>query len=174
MEKVWFSADHHFGHKNIIDFCGRPWDNVYSMNREMILLWNKTVKDGDRVIYVGDFSLGQHGAAQYLQWLQGVIDPFVLGNHDRRKEWETLAAMLGEHVAAVTNRYTWQTEDGLKIVVTHEPSLAEMQEHPEWLFLFGHIHNSPVSLPPNGWNVGVDVNEFRPISLEEIRKKVGI
>jgi calcineurin-like phosphoesterase family protein len=175
MGKLWFSADHHFGHKNILDYCGRPFDDVHQMNKEMTRLWNETVRDEDRVVYVGDFALGQHGAAQYLQWLNGVMDPFVLGNHDRKKEWETLVEMLPQ-VKRVVKQYTFDTKDGLKVVVTHKPSWDKMRKNPEKLFVFGHLHNMVLNtpLPPNGVNVGVDCWGFKPVGLEEIRERVGM
>jgi len=36
MANVWFTADFHFGHKNIIRYCDRPFASVEQMN-EIIL-----------------------------------------------------------------------------------------------------------------------------------------
>jgi calcineurin-like phosphoesterase family protein len=49
-----------------------------------------------------------------------------------------------------------------------------MRKNPEKLVVFGHLHNMVLNtpLPPNSFNVGVDVNSFKPVSLEEIREKV--
>jgi calcineurin-like phosphoesterase family protein len=51
-----------------------------------------------------------------------------------------------------------------------------MLEYSDVLFLFGHIHNGGFTggCPRNGYNVGVDVNGFKPVSLEEIRERVGM
>ncbi len=40
---IFFSADHHFYHANIIRYCSRPFNSVEEMNEEMIARWNSTV-----------------------------------------------------------------------------------------------------------------------------------
>lgn len=56
MSKVFFTSDHHFGHKLIIDFESRPFSGVEEMNRTMIENWNSVVGEGDTVFHLGDFS----------------------------------------------------------------------------------------------------------------------
>lgn len=41
-DQVWFISDTHFGHENIIRFCGRPFRDVEEMNAELIRRWRKT------------------------------------------------------------------------------------------------------------------------------------
>ena len=36
MPNVWFTADFHLGHKNIIRYCNRPSDTVEEMNRTIL------------------------------------------------------------------------------------------------------------------------------------------
>lgn len=58
MSKVYFIADLHFGHANIIEYCNRPFQSVEEMNEFMIQQWNKKVKKDDKVFVLGDFGLG--------------------------------------------------------------------------------------------------------------------
>jgi calcineurin-like phosphoesterase family protein len=78
----FFSADHHFGHANIIRFCDRPFSSVDEMDSVMISKWNARVSHGDEVIYAGDFMMGKD-AMRYLSCLNGKI-LFVPGGHDKR------------------------------------------------------------------------------------------
>ncbi len=54
--KCWFTADHHFGHANIIDFCQRPFADVDAMDEALVARWNEVVGDEDEVWYLGDFA----------------------------------------------------------------------------------------------------------------------
>ena len=54
-DRLFFTSDLHFYHKNIIDFCSRPFTNVEHMNAMLITYWNAVVEPGDDVIIAGDF-----------------------------------------------------------------------------------------------------------------------
>ena len=56
---TWFTADLHLGHRNIIDYCHRPFTDVDAMNRALIDNWNETVTENDTVWILGDFALGR-------------------------------------------------------------------------------------------------------------------
>ena len=56
---TWFTADLHFGHRNIIDYCNRPFRDVDAMNESLIENWNESIAADDTVWVVGDFALGK-------------------------------------------------------------------------------------------------------------------
>ena len=63
MLNVWFTADFHLGHKNIIRYCNRPFDTVEEMNRTIIDRLNSLVKTNDILYFLGDFCIGPKARA---------------------------------------------------------------------------------------------------------------
>lgn len=49
----FFIADSHFGHRNIVLYCGRPFKDAFEMHDVMVQNWNKTVKPTDDVFHFG-------------------------------------------------------------------------------------------------------------------------
>ncbi|PIP83204.1 MAG: hypothetical protein CO113_03370 [Elusimicrobia bacterium CG_4_9_14_3_um_filter_62_55] len=49
MAKIFFTADTHFNHANVIKYCARPFASIDEMNREMIARWNAVVGPEDTV-----------------------------------------------------------------------------------------------------------------------------
>jgi hypothetical protein len=41
MPKIWFTADTHLGHKNIIRHCARPFGSIEEMDASLIATWTR-------------------------------------------------------------------------------------------------------------------------------------
>ena len=79
---IFFTADHHFGHENIIKFSERPFESLDHMNEELIKRWNKKIQPGDTVYHLGDMSLGKPDfTKEILDRLNGNIH-LIKGNHE--------------------------------------------------------------------------------------------
>ena len=79
----FFTSDTHFGHKNIINLCNRPFDDVTHMNEMLVVNWNKVIGQDDTVYHHGDVALGTiHESLQYIKRLNGTKIQ-IIGNHDR-------------------------------------------------------------------------------------------
>ena len=82
MPDVFFCADNHFSHSNIIKYCLRPFATVDEMDEVLIQNWNSVVKQGDIVYFLGDFAFRNvEKALAIRKRLRGNIF-FIEGNHD--------------------------------------------------------------------------------------------
>lgn len=86
-------ADTHFFHKNIIEYCNRPFEDTETMNNYIIEKWNSIVKEDDIVLHLGDVGFGM------VEMLSPIIHSLnghkflIRGNHDRKRgvnSWENM------------------------------------------------------------------------------------
>ena len=60
MPDTWITSDTHWSHKNIIEYCGRPFvdasgnPDVELMDKTLLRNWRETVKGDDTIIHLGD------------------------------------------------------------------------------------------------------------------------
>lgn len=80
--KLWFTADLHFGHENILKYTRRPFRDVDAMNDELVCRWNETVAPEDIVIVLGDFAMGKRADTVPIGKLLKGYKYIVPGNHD--------------------------------------------------------------------------------------------
>lgn len=170
MENIWFTSDHHFGHKNIIRFCERPFESVEAMNEELIKRWNERVQPNDRVYHLGDVALcSSEKLESILDRLNGKIF-LIKGNHEgtaqsrpHRFEWIKDYFELSIKDETIPSRKQ-------KIILCHYAMRTWNGGHRGTFQLYGHSHGT---LPddPNllAIDVGVDCHDFYPISYEEVK-----
>ena len=165
---VFFTADLHFGHENIIRHCNRPFSSADEMDAALIRNWNATVGPRDEVYILGDLTMQPASKAhEYLEALKG-RKFFIRGNHDRFLDgFEPY-----KHDLAWVKDYHVLKYAGRKIVLFHYPIAEWDGFFRDSIHLYGHIHNSAASTArlPGGlaFNVGVDCWGFRPISADQI------
>jgi calcineurin-like phosphoesterase family protein len=151
---IWLISDTHFGHENIIGYCGRPFANAAEMDEAMVERWNATVKPSDKVYHLGDVAMKKQGLA-VVRSLHGK-KRLIRGNHDIFDTKDYLAAGFQEIL-------------GVRVLAN--ALLSHFPVHPGSLGRFvgnihGHIHQQP---SPEGLyaNVSVEWTEYRPVTLEE-------
>ena len=176
---IYFTADTHFCHGNIIGSCNRPFTNVDEMNQTMIDKWNSYVKVRDEVYILGDFLYRGNGldANNILSRLKG-RKYLIKGNHEKYLTDPTFKPEAFEWV----KDYHVLKYEGVEIIMFHYPMLSWHKSHHGSIHLYGHVHNGGdknpgfgeklKSLGPRAYNVGVDVNDFYPVSIKAIIDKV--
>ena len=177
-DNIWFTSDTHFYHTNIIRFCNRPFGSVDEMNEELLRRWNETVPPEGVVFHLGDVCYG--GSKEWkdiLSRLNGTIY-LILGNHDMKQVRQKFMGRF-EHV---TQQMTIRV-GGQAIILNHNPFLCYGGSYKDVWQLFGHVHSGPLSksgmdhprlkmLFPLQYDVGVDNNDYRPVSFEEVKHKI--
>lgn len=177
---IWFTSDTHFGHTNIIRFCNRPFNSVKEMDETIINNWNSVVKPNDIVFHLGDFAFASNARwKQLIQALNGHIY-LIVGNHDeiRYPGHQTFDLFEG-----VTSQLIVKI-DGQAIYLNHYPFLCyggAWHKDAVWQ-LYGHVHSGPhcegkdmsrLSVTfPYQYDVGVDNNNYIPVSWEQVKETI--
>lgn len=173
--RVYFTSDTHFNHTNIISYCQRPFKNVDEMNERIIANWNEVVGENDIIFHLGDFCLG--GAAEWtrlLDRLNGKIY-LIMGNHDRKNIRQGFMDRF-EHVAMQMHIEVGKQ----RIYLNHYPFLCFEGGYKDVWQLFGHVHTRKTNtgidagrlkyLYPTQYDVGVDNNNFAPVSFVQVKR----
>jgi calcineurin-like phosphoesterase family protein len=158
---IWFTADTHFNHDNILRYCNRPFDTVEEMDEKIISNWNSIVSEDDTIYHLGDFCFGNTN--KYLSRLRGNIIR-LKGSHDKDIQQPYMIVIEPE---GLKDEYGNQRT----IVLCHYALRVWEKSHYASYHLFGHSHGK---LPPMGlsFDVGIDSNNFFPYSLADIETKM--
>lgn len=176
---IYLTSDYHLCHKNVIKYCSRPFTNTFEMNEQLIANHNATVTSEDKVYFLGDFIFsGNTKHKEFLNRLSG-YKILIVGNHDKKNESLLLSLGWNEvYPSPINFQYS-----GINFKLSHYPHRpdnildehkAYYNRHPylikddsyDWL-LCGHVHEKWKILD-NAINVGVDVWNFKPISIDFI------
>ena len=165
---VWFTADLHLGHGNIIKYCQRPFRDAEHMNTWLVRAWNQRVKPEDTVLHLGDFCCrgrerGVPGVATKAESWEQVLNGKIIhirGNHDANN---SVKVALDEATIEF---------NGMSWLLRHRP-LYQREEIPKGCaaVLCGHVHEKWKHIIVEGIpviNVGVDARNYMPISKAEV------
>ena len=164
----WLTADLHLGHANIIKFCKRPFRNVGEMDQAIINNINEKVGKDDRLIVLGDFSMGKE-RPQYIRRINCDNIWLITGNHDKRP-----GTSDGFTRVEVYHEEKFQLSDGTHkdIVLFHYPILEWNKWHRGSWHLFGHVHRGRNKQYKEelALDVGVDNHNYEPLCIADIEK----
>ncbi len=179
--KVFFTSDIHFGHKNVIEYEDRGtlksalgyvrFKNTQEMDNYYIKKWNKKVKPDDIVFYLGDFAFGnQEYWLSILERLNGTIH-LIRGNHDCKMSLKFLLDNF-ESVSDLKEIYLIFADEKISVTLCHYPLYVWNKLNYGAWHLFGHVHSKLVQIPnrPVNYNVGVDI-WGAPVSAIELATK---
>jgi len=166
---IYFTADTHFGHANVVWMCERPYPDVDAMNEAMIAAWNERVHGSDTVYIVGDMFFRCADPESILKRLKGK-KRLIVGNHDG--SWMGKVD-LERYFLSVD--HLLEISDGARaLTLCHYPMLTWKHAKRSYM-IHGHIHADTradfwplICCRDNVLNAGVDVNDYRPVTFDEL------
>jgi len=190
MSNTWFTSDLHFFHNNVIAYCNRPYTSVEQMNEMLVKNWNDLVQPQDTVYCLGDFSLALRPVELYTPRLNG-YKILIAGNHDwvhpahKKSKGDRGPQIIQKYKDCGWNEIHTTLEldiDGKKVILCHLPYKGDStdERYPKYRLedegkpvICGHVHQHwKTKITPKGTlmiNVGVDVWDMKPVTLETIK-----
>lgn len=183
--KMFFTSDPHYGHRNVIRFCKRPYENVKDMGATLIENWNRVVDDDDYIFVLGDLFWfnDSHAIKRVLSQLKGNI--FIIpGNHDKMDAYHRVDDPRIVICSDIVNLFVEETDaDGNvkhhQFVLSHYPLTTWTHRDRGAYNLFGHIHSKlgregldqDLILHWNQCDVGVDYWNYTPVEWVTLKHK---
>ena len=132
----------------------------------LIVNWNKTVKEEDKVYILGDFAFyGEKRIIELIKLLNG-YKIFILGNHDRDYSYQWWNTSGFDMVCA----YPIIIDEWF--ILSHEPLYTNTNM--PYVNIFGHVHGNPQysDFSKQHFCVSCERINYTPIELKEIIKLI--
>lgn len=161
----FYTADLHLGHAGIIGLCNRPFATVEAMDEKLIENIRETVGPKDDLWIVGDLAMVKSIDKPRIEAMFKRIPGrkhLVAGNHDklwvRELNWTSVSTLVEIK------------DEGTRVTLCHYPLMTWPGARHGALQLFGHVHDNWAG-SRGCINVGVDLWDFRPVTLEQIKAR---
>lgn len=180
----YFTADLHFGHKNILRYDTRPWTDLDTMKSDMIANINKTVGIHDELYILGDISLHMKPAKmiEIIDQIKCKNLILIRGNHDEINDALKEKFLRVEHYMLIRHtldngmekyavRFNANKKNQIKLILMHYPIIAWNGKETGSIHLHGHVHKGyghEDFFHPRKINVGCMLWDYRPVSIDEI------
>lgn len=160
---IYFTADTHFNHTNIIQYCKRPFNSVEEMDDTILDNINKNILPDDTLYHLGDFCF-HSSIKNYRDRINCKNIHLILGNHDFLKSHE--------NKLFITVSSLKEIKIGPQpITLSHYAMRVWNRSHYGAWNLFGHSHGTLPSIK-NSFDVGVDCWKFCPLSIYQVEKTI--
>lgn len=163
---IFYTSDLHFGNAYTLQRSQRPFSSVEEMDAALIENWNQVVSPEDTVYVAGD--LGTYDGpipGEQLSRLHG-HKHLIRGNYDTGF---SDSQELFHYFESVTDLNEIE-DSGHHIILCHYPILHTKRG----FMIHGHLHASReqsffmLKELPAVLNCGVDLNHYRPVTLDEL------
>lgn len=177
-DKIFFTSDHHFGHDGIIKFANRPFKDIEEMNETFIYNWNKVVPSDGLTFVLGDIGFCDKSSIVDIFTRLNGRKILIRGNHDSNYSENILLSIFDEiHDLLYVRIQDNITLKYVYMVLCHYPLLDWQGSFKGSWQLFGHLHTRDLiefttlktRLFASQYDVGVDNNNFEPISFHNLK-----
>lgn len=166
MSNIWFTADTHFGHSRIIEYCKRPFKNHEEMDEAIIQRFNEVIRKGDRLYHLGDVAWSSFYLPAFTSRLNTKAIYLIFGNHDnQRPQAYTEAGFIW------ARDYEKITVGSVPVVLFHYPIRSWNTKGHGGVHLYGHCHGTLEPGLGRSMDVGVDTHNFYPYNWDEIYER---
>jgi calcineurin-like phosphoesterase family protein len=176
LSNIWITADTHYNHKNIVkgesdwndkSRC-RKFKSLKTYNDIIVKNINSVVEKKDWLYHLGDWSLGERDSLfEFRERLKCENIVIVCGNHDLHilKNVREINSFFNGIYVRLEREWNHQ-----EFILDHYPIYSWHNQKKGSIHLYGHVHEE-LNYHKNALCVSLDCHpEFRPFSLEEIRK----
>jgi calcineurin-like phosphoesterase family protein len=162
--KIFFIADLHLGHANIIDYMNRPFKDIIDMENQIVANWNNKVRPSDTVFVPGDFCWKERDLVRIRARLNGHII-HIRGNHCKGYTKNNIPIWDRLEIRVIDP----DMDKGYQCIIIDHYPLARWnhQDYGSWM-IHGHTHRSYVN-PGASYDVG---EIYTPISYSELKKAI--
>lgn len=170
---IYFTADTHFFHKNIIKHAERPFASVEEMNNTIITNINDVVKSDDWLYHLGDFAFCNDWQSLYelRKRIKCANIVLITGNHDKIIKKHKSLLLSGNWFNEIHYSYLERKFDDCEITMCHYAMKIWNKCHYGTFHLYGHSHGTLPDDPNSlSFDVGVDAQGFAPVSLAKVKE----
>ena len=172
----FYTSDLHLNHVRLIESKFRGFVDETYMNFKILDNINKRVKRSDTLFILGDLCMTNKLNDAYLEmWLKEIECYNIVvirGNHDNVN---TLQRLKDEHIIRNWHQFKTvkDTAFGIEcnLALFHHPVIDYHTSQHCCACLHGHSHGMLKNAPPDLFDVGLDVFDFKPVTFEEILAK---
>lgn len=166
---IFFTADGHLCHENIISSCKRPFENVEHMNDTIISNWNSKVSKRDTVYCLGDLILtkrdGRYDQQTIVRMMLSRLNGHIVlikGDHD----YDSIK-YFPNRFSTIHDYYYLKYNKTVEIALFHWPIARWRKSHYNSWHLHGHCHGMYDS-QGKSFDIGMDNWNFYPLSIDEV------